>query len=339
MEDLQIAFNPLHAALSKKYGHSYGPKDFVEAIKVLEGSFIGIHGGRVSFINPSVRDYLTEYLNDRALLADFTATAQSANWAKELWKHYRDHLDATADGRAEFARLFIPLGLMLKAVPVWKTGIGSNYPMRTYDMWNASRLELLLEWWDAAHNEEFGVAALALAANPPGGYRSYLDADTLANLIAAVKDRAEDGFPEAELLCEHLEAGLIGLVRDGIASDDLVKVCDIVNEESTTWSQDVHDAITDAIQYEFSEIASIVAQIDSESTLNDHADSLQKLGRRANAAPFEIQDALQTINDRIEEIRDEAPQAKSPKFSGSTPFGKDECSDQEIRDLFLGLVS
>jgi hypothetical protein len=54
-------------------------------LKILEGGFVSISSGRVSFINPSIRDYLTNYLDDTALRALFAEAAQKADWAKAVW--------------------------------------------------------------------------------------------------------------------------------------------------------------------------------------------------------------------------------------------------------------
>jgi hypothetical protein len=67
IDDLKTAFDALHPVMCKIYNISHEAKDFEEALKILEGGFIAISGGRISFINPSLRDYLTDYLNDASL--------------------------------------------------------------------------------------------------------------------------------------------------------------------------------------------------------------------------------------------------------------------------------
>ncbi len=46
----------------------HGPKDFEESLHILEGSFVDIINQRVSFVNPSLKDYLSSYLRDVGLL-------------------------------------------------------------------------------------------------------------------------------------------------------------------------------------------------------------------------------------------------------------------------------
>ena len=70
VEKLKNAYESLHPRLCAKYGDEHGPKDFEEALRILEGGFVKITGPLVGFVNPSLRDYLTEYLNDDALLRE-----------------------------------------------------------------------------------------------------------------------------------------------------------------------------------------------------------------------------------------------------------------------------
>src|SRR5262249_5984381 len=60
--ELQKAFNALHQHFCQKYNHARDPKDFEEALRILEGSFITLRdtsvGYFVSYINPSFRDYM-----------------------------------------------------------------------------------------------------------------------------------------------------------------------------------------------------------------------------------------------------------------------------------------
>ena len=49
----------------------------LEALRVLEGSFLSIQGNRVTFLNPSLKDYLASYLTDSELLCRLAPTAKT----------------------------------------------------------------------------------------------------------------------------------------------------------------------------------------------------------------------------------------------------------------------
>ncbi|MGO8656418.1 hypothetical protein ACC771_12280, partial [Rhizobium ruizarguesonis] len=66
LAEVRVSFEALHAYLCQKYGQTRDPKDFEESVKILEGGFINIRGTKISYINPSFRDYMADYLRDGA---------------------------------------------------------------------------------------------------------------------------------------------------------------------------------------------------------------------------------------------------------------------------------
>ena len=54
IEELKVSYGSLHNVLSERYGIRRNPKDFEEAIRVLEGSFINVSNRAISYVNPSV---------------------------------------------------------------------------------------------------------------------------------------------------------------------------------------------------------------------------------------------------------------------------------------------
>jgi len=68
IEELREIFDGTHTRLCTAFQLPHDIKDFEESLKTLEGSFIVIVSTRVSFINPSVRDYLNRYLCDKGPL-------------------------------------------------------------------------------------------------------------------------------------------------------------------------------------------------------------------------------------------------------------------------------
>jgi hypothetical protein len=78
IDELCIVFNGLHQFVSSKYSVAHDPKDFEETLRILEGGYIDIRDKRVSFINPSLRDYLGDYIDDVELVCDFATSAQKS---------------------------------------------------------------------------------------------------------------------------------------------------------------------------------------------------------------------------------------------------------------------
>jgi hypothetical protein len=93
VEALRTLFEALHPRLCVELGVARDPKDFEQSLKQLEGGFVAIEDLDVSFINPSVRDYLADYLADGALLPAAAATCTSATAARQIWTFAKEKLD------------------------------------------------------------------------------------------------------------------------------------------------------------------------------------------------------------------------------------------------------
>jgi len=121
LDELRLAFENCHAKLSAKYGTSRDPKDFEEALKVLEGGFVVIHNGAVDYVNPSLRDYLKTYLTDIEILTDLAGTLVTAKSARSLWTFADDVCAATLSQKQRIAFGLKEATRLFPTSPVWKT--------------------------------------------------------------------------------------------------------------------------------------------------------------------------------------------------------------------------
>ena len=119
--DLRPAYQALHSHICAKYGKSHEARDFEKSLRILEGSFIRIQGTSVSFVNPSFRDYLTEYLDDVEQLKDFAAAAQHGDWARQLWRQGEKISDKSM--LADFASAFKLVARKFPDIPMEKQSI------------------------------------------------------------------------------------------------------------------------------------------------------------------------------------------------------------------------
>jgi hypothetical protein len=334
--DLRLTYQSLHPQLSSKYGHSHDPKDFEESLRILEGSFVKIRGSVVSFTNPSLRDYLTEYLNEPGQLKDFAAAACQADWARALWRHGRQF--ETRAGVAGFARSFLSIAAEFLHLPTWtRSTTNPNYLTPT-DLANSDRLELLMEWWIASEDETFATLAKELAAKPVRGFDSWRDGTDIVELINTFKTGGYPKYPFTEEMITALENGLIEMLELSIALDDLETISDAIDVYKETLGPAIANAMKQAIQREFDEIEQTVKEADSESTLDEQKSTLQKLASRAEIGADSLSSALQTIDQRIHEIAEETEQAESPTFTGTAKSDRDKFDDADLMNLFAPLI-
>ena len=338
LDDLRHAYDVLHAFLSGKHRIPTTPKDFNEALRILEGGFISIYGNKVSFINPSFRDYLSTYLDDVDLLCSFAATSTKVDWAKNVWAHGKSR-EMTGEGRRRLAISFLEIAGKFRDLPIWKACRSHPYHLEIYDLPNSARLELLLEWWGATRNERLEGAVIAYATNPADRYEAWRDGAEIVNLISCLRDGEHDEFPGAQQLIELLEEALVELLQDGLSSEDLERISDAVDELDYVLSPHVPERVADAIYQEIGDTLSTVSNIDSVSTLEDHGTILKKLAPRARVTEQELAHALSIVEDRKCEIEEETKVAESPSITRRTPKESESFDDAELVNLFGLLIS
>ncbi|GAJ96247.1 nSTAND3 domain-containing NTPase [Rhizobium rhizogenes] len=337
-DKLRQAYDPLHTALCARYGIAHDPKDFEEAIRTLEGGFINISGRSISYINPSVRDYMAEYLNDYALLGAFARAAQKADYAEAVWKFgSKDRFNAPA--RRDLALAFQSVAETFSAIKMWAQNPGKPNSYILSDIGIIDRLKLLLAWWAASEEARFAVLAVELAATPPGGFSAWRDGAEMIELLRELPDPDYfEGFPFVEVMIGHLEAGLIDMLNGYMGTDDLQKISDAIEEHRTSVSLNIIAAMDRAIVREIEEISDRVAELDSESTLNDHMGYLGVLGPRAGVPKSIIERAEKTVKERIEAIEEETTTAAAPEI-GRRKRESETFDDAAIQSLFAPLLS
>lgn len=338
IEELRRTFDALHAHLSALYGHGHRPKDFEEALRVADGGFIHIRDRNVSFINPSLRDYLASYLNDIELLVSFAAISPSADWSVRVWRHGTQSVKL--DEHKRLALAFSSVAQAFANHPVYRRKEGPPVSYEMVDIALSRRIEVLVEWFADTELEGFLDAAIDLTDSSSFNFSAWRDGDNLVSLAQEVNYPVlmEDSPKLAELR-ERVEHVLIEIIDSGIGPDDLETISDTVDGSRQWLSPAVKDAVERAIIREFEDIRQTSREIDSESTLQDYASALEKLAGRAPIPSGILASALHTVKDRMEEIAEEVSVAPAPAVRGASAPAKDIFDDAALLSLFLSLTA
>ena len=335
-----LRFKGNQEVLSERYGLRRGPKDFEEAIRILEGSFISLSNHVVSYVNPSFRDYLTEYLDDFSMLCDFASSARKVQWAKSLWEFGVRRIPAPSV-LTRFATAFVPIAAQFDKLPVWKRtrtvlwGVG----LSRVDAANADRISLLLDWWYATEDQRFADYVRKVMAAPVDGFSAWLDGTDLVRLLAELPDPDYgEGFPHADELIYQLESALMD-VLDSSDTDDLEKISDAVDVAGSAISPLVATAVEDAILAHFESIEDLIESEQSDSILQEYISSLQKWGNRFSIPRKTVDTVVSKIEERIQTIQaeDEPVTPESPSFIASADVS-DEFDDEALENLFRPLL-
>lgn len=338
LSTLQKAYDPLHSRLCASYGIAHNPKDFEEALRTLEGSFLNIRGRSTSYINPSLRDYLAEYLNAPVLLGEFARAAPTARYAEAVWKFGgNDPFDIA--NRRDLALAFRSVAETFPALRMWTTDPHRPGSYTLSDIGVIARIKLLLDWWTASDETRFAILAVELAANPPGGYSAWQDGAAMVKLLRNLSDPEYfEGLPFVEELRRHLDAGLVNMLDSYMGTDDLTKISDAIEENRKTVNPNVLKAMDRAIIRELEEVSDRVTELVSESTLIDHMDYLRVLGPRAKIPEAIIDEAGGIVKRRIKDIEEETTTAEAPEV-GRMGRETERFDNEAIQNLFSPLLN
>jgi energy-coupling factor transporter ATP-binding protein EcfA2 len=337
LSDLRLTYDHLHPTLSAKYGTAQDPTDFEESIRILEGGFIAIRGSTISFINPSLRDYLMKYLDDQNMLLGFAACVPTATWAKAVWEQgNRD--SPFGPPNVALAYALSKLAPELIKQPVWGRTGTPPHAFRRLDLYHPERIELLLDWWTATRQDALARLAVEFAKAPPAGFDAWNGKDML-QLVGKLRDGGYyDDFPYTEELVSALEAALVNLLRSGMSPDDLENVSDESEELTRVLGDDLKRAIEYAIIREIDEVLEVTAGLQSESEVEDHIKIMDKLAPRAGV-PIEVLDRAKTMaTERLDQITKQTVPAEAPPFSASSAPANAKFDDEALRNLFALLI-
>ncbi|MBS7845856.1 restriction endonuclease [Pseudomonas fluorescens] len=336
---LRSSFDILHTSMSTAYGLAHGPKDFEEALRIMEGSFVNvvnIDGPTVSFLNPSLKDYLSTYLLDTDLLIRLVPTAGSIDWLSSLWDFVHPSGLSESD-QAKIARACADMVEMIEERPHWRPRAGDARSLEYNDAANSRRLRMLMDWWEITDDGRFADSIIKIARNPQQGFSAWSDGEALIEFFS-LRDGRGYGRPfiyEAEFL-ELIEKALTDTIRWS-SSDMLSTLVDAVDA-----ANGLPDSITYALQTavleEFEDNTSRIREDDSESSLSDRIDALKKFAPRFGVPDAKLNSAVSAIEDRIGEIEDRSSRASSPSIPSSSKRDGEKFDDRALRDLFTPLL-
>ncbi|MCR3702036.1 restriction endonuclease [Citrobacter sp. RHBSTW-00570] len=336
---LRSSFDTLHTALCKAYGLAHGPKDFEETLHILEGSFVkivNISGPFVSFINPSLKDYLSIYLRDAELLIRLVSTAASIDWLLNLWS-FVHQLELSEAAQTKIAIAFVGMLEMIETRPHWRPKAGDARSLEYNDAANSKRLRMLMDFWQLTNERRFADSIIAIARNPQQGFSAWSDGETLIEFFSrrGGKGYRRQFIYEAELL-ELLEKGLTDAIHWS-SSDILSTLVDAVDAVNGLPAS-ITRALQMAVLEEFEENTSRICEDDSESSLSDRIDALKKFAPRFGVSDAVLNSAISAIEERIGEIEDHSSRASSPSFLSSNKYEQETFNDRDLRDLFTTLL-
>ncbi len=267
VNDLQASFDPLHRALCQQYGAEFGPKDFEEALRTLEGSFVKISSGHVSFINPSVKDFLSSYLSEKRLLLEMWPAVQTARSAEALLYKLKKCDDLTNGDAWPLLKNLLPFARRIPTMPVYAPSHSYPQHLTRRDIGLPRRISLLQKFSRWSNNAEF--LEIAIAALGEKG-RLIESSDDIHELAEELHSLGYDDDPQLDCLKQAIAAHLLSRLREGLSIEESNRVSEFVHERADRLPGEIVEATREAAKESVLNVYGEIADTDSTSGLDDH---------------------------------------------------------------------
>ncbi|MCW0236347.1 MAG: ATP-binding protein [Ferrovibrio sp.] len=338
IEELQIAFEPLHISLCEKYSIPRGPKDFEEALKIVEGGFVNISNGQVRFVNPSLRDYLAKYLADIRILTDCARMACKANWAISLF-NFADRKQLVSRDNQDFINAFRWVAPLCLTLPLYKKEKDSE-DLVICDAGYAERTKFLLELDYNSTDEYFGNLARQLFEEEDlGNFEAWRDGADMIQLASRIRRGFFPRFPSDGDFIERLEAFLVSLIDQKNYSIDTLSRLSYSSDEAPQIGESVKEAINVVIHRQVQNVESDIDLEFSESTLKDHLTTLKGLAEKANVPEEDIERAERLIREAIASVAANTEETETGDVAQLQSNRIDKFDNNDLRNLFAPLLA
>ena len=337
IEILRDNYLELHRTVCRFYSQPVEPNDFEEALRSLESGFISISSSTVTFVNPSVRDFLKSYLTNKELLGLLSRAASRSDWVEHLWQHIKDIFGTHDEEKRFFVSCFKEFAHNIDATPTYNL-VTKNGSISFHhgDLPLSERAVLLFEWWECTTDDFYLKRLLDLLRSNSLDLVSWKDGPLLPELHWKIYNYIDDEHDLKSQLLLAIESKIVKVFDQGVPPDELVLVIEKINEFlSHDEAANINEAVDNAVRYEFSETREAISDLTTEDELTEHIDFLTSL---AKVTGYNPDYAKAVVQDRIHELDEEEPSEQSTSFSPRRNSSEDRFSDDDLKSLFSSLI-
>jgi DNA polymerase III delta prime subunit len=338
IDELRVVFNGLHQLISNKYVMPHDPSDFEEALRILEGGYIDIKGKRVSFINPSLRDYLADYIDDVGLVCDFAASAQKADWAERVWDHVCSTKMWSPSKQAQVASSFLPIAEHFHELPEMKRSETHENAWSYYDLPHSERVGLLLTWYASSKEKRFAELALFVVTERKSHFDAWLDGRRLVRLLVEIKSEEFGSLEESAALVEQIEGGLTEVLSFHPLPQGLENIYDDIDKAKDILGSAILEAANNALLDQIEHAGSIADGFEDESDLEDQIKTISRFAERLGVPQDKFKKAVSAVEDRIAKMSEEVVSAESPSYTAAPMPEPEKFNNSDLANLFAPLV-
>lgn len=337
IEVLRANYLEMHRTVCLFYSQPIEPNDFEEALRSLESGFISIAGSTVTFVNPSVRDFLKSYLTNKEFLGLLSNAASRSDWAEHLWQHIKDIFGTREEEKRFFASSFKKFAGDIDAAPTYKR-VEKNGSISFHhdDLPLSERADLLFGWWECTNDDFFLEKMLSLFQSNSLDLVSWRDGPLLPELHWKLYNFIDDNHSLKSQLLLAIEDNIVNVFDQGVPSDELVSIIEkIIEFLPHGEAAHVDEAVDNAVNYEFTETRDAISDLSTKDELTEHIDFLTSL---ASITGYNPDHAKAIVQERLHELDEEESSEQSASFSPRSNHSEEEFTDNDLKSLFSSLI-
>ena len=332
VDQLSSNFSKLHPKICRHYHQTMKPSDFRNALRSLESGFISISKNYVSFVNPSLQDFLKKFLVDEELLLLIPSATQQAKWGYNLWVHGKEVCKSKPEFLRKFTNEFMRFAMKIESSST------SEGPPGVYDLTLSNRVDLLLEWWEASGRTEFIEKALQILSDERHRIFPGREGKSLPETYEWVQNNLKEKHPLKKDLIKAIQKRLVLIICENPSIENLNNIIQSVRKCMGQSTPDcISEEIKFAVKYHLEETEDAIFDLDSESDLEDHLSHLQDL---ADLTGENIGHAEYVVLERLSEFPErEYDEEHHLDYSSIKNTDSEYFNDESMRNLFLNLIN
>lgn len=332
ISSLEKRFSSVHKILSSNYLQSTNARDFEESLKILESGFITISGNFINFVNPSLRDFLKAYLENKELLLLLPAAAVDVNWAQAVWQHEKSIFSSNRESLRECALSFQAIDHLIENSPATKS---VSFFTTQGDLLLSDRLKLLFELWQSSLNKSFLNRMVSLVES---GHLELdpSDGHNLPELHAEMSIADEIDDATKKKILAGIEITISRVLNLSIHIEDLDLVASRVQSYmSNSMPSDLGAKLNYLVESEFLNVEENTSHLDSIDDLEEHIEFLRELAKTTNK---DANDAIEKLNDRIAQLDEYEQYSHKMENHQNRRNSDEEFNNEDIVSLFSTLL-
>jgi hypothetical protein len=337
--DLEPTWRALHTYGASRYNYTTSPADFRAGLKELDGSFITIRNASVSFLNPSIRDFLAATISANAdLVRDILESATRFRQIGVLWqlRSTQKYAGLYAALVADQPALFRALSRLLQTPVIRWTQAAGGLRGTTIDHSEHARAMMAMEIAGELRSPE----ALAFVTSAFEELLRRWEHEWWG-MHAALEVLRTLTSPEASMLqIDHTFRGAVmNVVKANFyrsRSDDWLSLLSS-RDSDAFWSDDDLSALALAFEdYRYSGLDDEHADCGSISELEELKENLERMRDRFG---HNFEATIGSLEERIAERSENREEEDGSALKWTPPSNVEQpISDDTIKGMFATLV-